>query len=72
VRGLSAKPIIDIVLEVRSSYELAYVPDLEAAGYVLRIRGPDWFEYRLLTRLDSVVNLHVFPRACRRVGLLAA
>jgi GrpB-like predicted nucleotidyltransferase (UPF0157 family) len=39
VYGLAAKPIIDIVLEVPdSSDEAAYVPELEAAGYVLRIR----------------------------------
>ena len=43
-----AKPIIDIVLEVQDSAdEPAYVPDLEAAGYVLRIREPEWFEHRL-------------------------
>src|SRR4051812_35829728 len=37
VPGLAAKPIIDMVLLVRdSSDEPAYVPDMEAAGYVLR------------------------------------
>ena len=36
VPGLAAKPIIDIVLVVADSAdEPAYVPDLEAAGYVL-------------------------------------
>ena len=49
VPGLAAKPIIDIDLVVAdSSDEDAYVPQLEAAGYVLRIREPDWFEHRLL------------------------
>ena len=44
VPGLPAKPIIDIALEVPDSAdEAAYVPDLEAAGYALRIREPDWF-----------------------------
>jgi len=33
-----------------SADEPAYVPDLEAAGYALRIREPDWFEHRLLRR----------------------
>src|ERR687883_54460 len=37
VPGLPAKPIIDIALEVPDSAdEPAYVPDMEAAGYVLR------------------------------------
>src|SRR5690349_21881543 len=48
VPGLAAKPIIDILLAVPdSSDEHASVPALEAAGYVLRIREPDWFEHRL-------------------------
>lgn len=65
VPGLPAKPIIDIVLELaRSSDEPAYVPDLEAAEYGLRIREPDWFEHRLFKRQDPAVNLHVFTRGC--------
>ena len=39
VPGLAAKPIVDIVLAVAdSSDEAGYVPALENAGYVLRIR----------------------------------
>lgn len=65
VPGLPAKPIIDVVLEVADSAdEPAYVPDLEAAGYALRIRERDWFEHRLLRRSDPAVNLHVFSREC--------
>jgi GrpB-like predicted nucleotidyltransferase (UPF0157 family) len=61
VPGLTAKPIIDIVLVVSDSGdEPSYVPALEAAGYVLRIREPDWFEHRLLKGPDTDVNLHVF------------
>src|SRR3954447_3566053 len=61
VPGLAAKPIIDISLAVADSAdEQAYVPALEAAGYVLRIREPDWFEHRLFGRPDAHVNLHVF------------
>jgi GrpB-like predicted nucleotidyltransferase (UPF0157 family) len=68
VPDLPAKPIIDIVLEVRDSAdESAYVPDLEAAGYVLRIREPEWFEHRLLKGPDTEVNLHVFPAGCAEV-----
>jgi GrpB-like predicted nucleotidyltransferase (UPF0157 family) len=62
VPGLPAKPIIDIVLEVPDSAdEPAYLPALEAAGYVLVIREPDWFEHRVLKGPDTNVNLHVFP-----------
>jgi GrpB-like predicted nucleotidyltransferase (UPF0157 family) len=61
VPGLAAKPIIDIVLAVPDSAdEAAYVPALEAAGYVLRGREPDWFEHRLLKGPEIDVNLHVF------------
>jgi GrpB-like predicted nucleotidyltransferase (UPF0157 family) len=65
VPGLVAKPIIDIVLEVADSgEEAAYVRDLEACGYVLRIREPEWFEHRLFKTADQDVNLHVFPAGC--------
>ena len=61
VPGLAAKPIIDISLAVPdSSDEPAYLPDLEAAGYVLRIREPDWHEHRLFKGPDTDINLHVF------------
>src|SRR4051794_41530843 len=41
VPGLAAKPQIDIVLAVADTAdETAYVPDLETAGYVLRVREP--------------------------------
>jgi DNA-3-methyladenine glycosylase I len=61
VPGLAAKPIIDIALTVPdSSDEPSYVPQLEAAGYVLRIREPEWFEHRLFKGPDTNVNLHVF------------
>jgi GrpB-like predicted nucleotidyltransferase (UPF0157 family) len=61
VPGLAAKPIIDIVLVVPDSAdEPAYVPPLESAGYVLRLREPDWFEHRLLNGPDTDINLHVF------------
>jgi len=61
VPGLVAKPIIDILLVVAdSSNEPAYVPALEAAGYVLRIREPDWHQHRLFKGPDTNVNIHVF------------
>jgi GrpB-like predicted nucleotidyltransferase (UPF0157 family) len=61
VPELAAKPIIDILLVVADSAdEEAYVAPLEAAGYVLRIREPDWHEHRVLKGPDTNVNLHVF------------
>lgn len=68
VPGLPAKPIIDIVLEVPdSSDEAAYVPDLEAVGFVLRIREPEWYEHRTFRGADPVTNLHVFTASCAEV-----
>jgi GrpB-like predicted nucleotidyltransferase (UPF0157 family) len=65
VPGLAAKPIVDIVLEVPDSAdEPAYVGDLEAAGYVLRFREPEWFDHRFFDTPDRDVNLHVFSPGC--------
>jgi GrpB-like predicted nucleotidyltransferase (UPF0157 family) len=61
VPGLAAKPAIDIVLTVAdSSDEAGYLPDLEAAGYVLQFREPDWYEHRFLRDHDPDVQVHVF------------
>ena len=61
IPGLCAKPIIDILLVVKDSAdESSYVPALAAAGYVLQIREPDWFEHRLFKGPDTDINLHVF------------
>jgi len=68
VPGLAAKPRIDINLVVAEmTDEDAYVPPLEAVGYELRLREPDWFEHRLLRGYDPPVNLHVFPQGCEEV-----
>ncbi|HEY6113974.1 MAG TPA: GrpB family protein [Gaiellaceae bacterium] len=73
VPGLAAKQIIDIDLVVAdSSDENAYVPELEAAGYVLRIREPDWFEHRLFKGPDTNVNLHTFSKNCEEVDRMLA
>jgi GrpB-like predicted nucleotidyltransferase (UPF0157 family) len=65
VPGLAAKPIVDIVLEVPdAAEEAAYLPALEAAGYGLRLREPDWFQHRLLKGPDTDINLHVFSAGC--------
>jgi GrpB-like predicted nucleotidyltransferase (UPF0157 family) len=69
VRGLPAKPLIDINLVVADTTdEAVYVPPLEAIGYELRVREPDWFEHRMLRGFDPPVNLHVFPKGCEEVG----
>ena len=68
VPGLAAKPIIDIVLAVPDSAdEASYVPPLEAAGYVLRAREPDWFEHRLVKGMHPDVNLHVFTAGAAEI-----
>ncbi len=59
--GLAAKPVIDIVLAVPdSSDESIYVPDMEAAGYVVWIREPEWYEHRVFKGPDTNINLHTF------------
>jgi GrpB-like predicted nucleotidyltransferase (UPF0157 family) len=68
VPGLAAKPIIDILLVVPDSAdEPAYVPDLEAAGYVLVIREPGRFQHRAFKGPDTDVNLHVYPPGCQEI-----
>jgi GrpB-like predicted nucleotidyltransferase (UPF0157 family) len=68
VPGLAAKPRIDILLVVANSGdESSYVPDLEAAGYVLRIREPHWHEHRVFKGPDVAVNLHTFSADCREI-----
>lgn len=69
VPGLMAKPVIDILLVVPDSAdEPAYAPRLQAAGHVLRIREPDWFEHRLFKGPDTNVNVHVFSDGCEEVA----
>ncbi len=64
---LAAKPIIDILLAVADSAdEPSYLPSLESAGYVLRIREPGWFEHRLFKGPDTDINLHVFSAGTAR------
>jgi GrpB-like predicted nucleotidyltransferase (UPF0157 family) len=71
VPGLVAKPLIDMLLVVADpAEELAYVPALEAVGYRLRIREPDWHEHRLLKGPDVDVNVHVFGPTCPEIERL--
>jgi GrpB-like predicted nucleotidyltransferase (UPF0157 family) len=73
VPGLAAKPIIDITLAVAdSSDEAAYVPPMEAAGYVLRIREPEWFEHRLFKGTAPDANVHVFTEGASEIHRMLA
>ncbi len=68
VPGLSAKPVIDIdLVVVDSADEAAYLPTLEAVGFRLSIREPDWHEHRCLVADDPRTNLHVFSPDCPEV-----
>jgi GrpB-like predicted nucleotidyltransferase (UPF0157 family) len=68
VPGLAAKSIVDLVLVIAdSAEEEAYAPDLEAAGYALRIREPGWYEHRMFKGPDTDINLHVFSSECPEI-----
>lgn len=73
VPGLAAKPIIDIVVVVENSGdEAAYLPALLAAGYVLRVREPDWHQHRMLRTPQSDVHVHIFSSGCAEVARMLA
>ena len=73
VTGLSAKPIIDIVIAVRDSGdESLYVPALEAIGYHVRVREPDWYQHRVLRNDSDDTNLHVFTKGCVEIARMIA
>ncbi|MBA4021382.1 MAG: hypothetical protein C0482_03395 [Gordonia sp.] len=57
IPGLSAKPIIDINLTVRDpDDEAAYLPALESAGYLLRVRERG---HRMVRTPELDVHVHV-------------
>lgn len=61
VRGLPAKPVIDIDLTVADpACEQDYVPALETIGFRLVIREPWWYDHRALRADEPRCNLHVF------------
>jgi GrpB-like predicted nucleotidyltransferase (UPF0157 family) len=61
VPGLAAKPVLDVLLLVPDpSDEAAYVPQLEAAGFLLHFREPEWHQHRFLKAHDPVVQVHAF------------
>ena len=66
VPGLWAKPMIDVDLTVADSAdEDAWLPDLDSAGFALRVREPDWEEHRVLRCQKPTANLHVFSPGAR-------
>ena len=61
VPGLSAKPIVDILLVVSDSGdETTYAWQLERAGYELRVREPEFHQHRMFSTPEQDVQLHVF------------
>jgi GrpB-like predicted nucleotidyltransferase (UPF0157 family) len=61
VPGLTAKPIVDILVVVEDSGdEASYVPALQDAGYVLRVREPDFHEHRMFRTPEKDVHVHVY------------
>ena len=68
VAGLPAKPVIDVDLVVDDpADEAAYLPHLEAAGFVHTIREPWWHEHRLVKYDDPLSYVHVFGPDCPEV-----
>src|SRR3712207_3525856 len=61
VPGLAAKPVVDVLLVVEDSAdEASYLPALERAGYVLRVREPDFDEHRMFRTPEKDVHVHVY------------
>jgi GrpB-like predicted nucleotidyltransferase (UPF0157 family) len=61
VPGLAAKPIVDILVVVNdSAVEATYLPQLKGAGYMLRVREPDFQEHRMFRTPERDVHIHVF------------
>jgi GrpB-like predicted nucleotidyltransferase (UPF0157 family) len=68
VPGLAAKPIIDILVVLPdSANESAYLPRLEAAGYVLRVREANWNGHRMFRTVDRDVHIHIYSAGCREI-----
>lgn len=57
VVGLAAKPIIDILVVVD-----------DAAGYLLRVREPDWHEHRMFRTPEKDAHIHIFSVGCEEIG----
>jgi GrpB-like predicted nucleotidyltransferase (UPF0157 family) len=59
VPGLAAKPIIDVLVTVADiEDESRYLPALQRAGYVLRVREPG---HRMVRTPGLDVHVHIWP-----------
>jgi len=59
VPGLAAKPIIDVLVTVADiENEPGYLPALQRAGYVLRVREPG---HRMVRTPELDVHVHIWP-----------
>ena len=68
VPGLAAKPIIDILLVVEDSGdEASYLSEMEAGGYGLRVREPDFHEHRMFRTPERDVHIHVFSHGASEI-----
>ena len=68
VPGLAAKPIVDILMVVADSGdESLYFPALLGAGYVLRVREPQWNEHRMFRTLEKDVHIHIYSAGCAEI-----
>jgi GrpB-like predicted nucleotidyltransferase (UPF0157 family) len=71
VPGLAAKPIVDVLLVVEDSgNEDSYLAALEEAGYVLRVREPNFEEHRMFRTPEKDVHVHVYSPGSREVERL--
>jgi GrpB-like predicted nucleotidyltransferase (UPF0157 family) len=68
VAGLAGKPIIDILVVVENSAdESTYLDQLQAAGYVLRVREPEWNEHRMFRTVERDVHIHIYSHGCKEI-----
>ena len=68
VPGLTAKPIIDILLVVDDAgKEELYINDLCEHGYILRIKEPDFENHHMFKGPDTDINLHVFSKNSKEI-----
>src|SRR5436190_7223012 len=73
VPELAAKPIIDMLVVVEDSgLEDSYLPALVKAGYILRVREPDWHQHRMFRTPERDVHIHVFSAGCAEIRRLIA
>jgi GrpB-like predicted nucleotidyltransferase (UPF0157 family) len=69
VPRLAAKPIVDILVVVGdSAREELYLPQIEAAGYELRVREPGFHEHRMFRTTTRDVHVHFYSPDSPEIG----